>query len=542
MENNERTNDTGINLDKNAQINLIVSNPEDEHTVDLGRVFHNMKLTKRLWAWVLVLCLVVGICAPLLLYQFGEHFLTVSSVVTLRYEVEEVGIDPVTFEETRSRVPVTDLTAPGEIIGQETVEDQNGMKTVRDREPEELDLNRITDASILQQALSGMTLSQPVSVSNLQRNLSVRKILTEESSRAQELASAMVENNTADAYKQLQDLELKYQNRFVVSLTNGFGDQDSRTKLELNDAELRQLLDRILEAYNGYLVRTYADRSLPVDELTVIDPETLDYSETVEQLRTALDHLSETCTALPEETLSLRSAVTGLSLNDLLSSVKAIRETRIDPLYSYLQANVIVKDREAMLTAARFRLREAKGLLDARNERIAATKAALASYQNDTVYVSVQESDASKSAKVTTDTYNQMILQQAEDTREAAALQQTVAELEERIARLEQADPAPVPETVDQDVNGALEACKGIYTMITAQLEEIHSSALCTNYADHTAALGKQESFLQANLKKILIGAVVGVVIACGLWFVSALAREMNRTRKNEEEKEAERV
>ena len=77
MDNNEGRND--------RQIQLVVNRPEtDETTIDLGNVFYNMKRLRYIFAWLLVLCLLVGICIPLLLYQFTKPRLTVSSVVTLR--------------------------------------------------------------------------------------------------------------------------------------------------------------------------------------------------------------------------------------------------------------------------------------------------------------------------------------------------------------------------------------------------------------------------------------------------------------------------
>ena len=88
MDQNERQNK--VTIDKDAQINVVVNRSgEEETTIDLGRVFHNMKVKKRVFAWVLVLCLVIGVCAPLLLYQFNKPMLTVASAVTLKY-VESV--------------------------------------------------------------------------------------------------------------------------------------------------------------------------------------------------------------------------------------------------------------------------------------------------------------------------------------------------------------------------------------------------------------------------------------------------------------------
>ena len=73
MDTNERQKEQQLTIDKNAQINVVVNRPEtDETEIDLVRVFHTMKLQRRIYAWVLVLCLVAGVCAPLLLYQFNK--------------------------------------------------------------------------------------------------------------------------------------------------------------------------------------------------------------------------------------------------------------------------------------------------------------------------------------------------------------------------------------------------------------------------------------------------------------------------------------
>ena len=70
-------------------------------------------------------------------------------------------------------------------------------------------------------------------------------------------------------------------------------------------------------------------------------------------------------------------------------------------------------------------------------------------------------------------------------------------------------------------------------------MEEIIGSAFYTNYADHSVAQGKSVSFIKGALKLMILGAVAGVVIACGLWFLSALAPELS-TRKKQRRAEEE--
>ena len=64
-----------------APIQLVLNDVQPE-SVRLSRVFWNMKQRRRLFAWILVLCMIVGACAPLILYPLLKQDLTVASVVS----------------------------------------------------------------------------------------------------------------------------------------------------------------------------------------------------------------------------------------------------------------------------------------------------------------------------------------------------------------------------------------------------------------------------------------------------------------------------
>ena len=66
------------------------------------------------------------------------------------------------------------------------------------------------------------------------------------------------------------------------------------------------------------------------------------------------------------------------------------------------------------------------------------------------------------------------------------------------------------------------------------RMEEIIDSPFYKNYASHTTSEGKTESFITGSMKKVLVCAIAGIVIACGLWFISAIAPEF-RSKKEKE-------
>lgn len=505
MDNNENRSEL-LSTGNDRQIQLVVNrSSEDEATIDLGNVFHNMKTRKRLFAWVLVLCLTVGICAPLLLYQFSKPELTVSSVVTLRYEVRPKG--------SRSSWQVTDLTAP------------DGTK---------LDLNQITSSYVLQTALDGMTLSVPVTASQLRRNIAIRTVLKEDSQRIKEALAGLAEAKSTEAYEQLQEAEMKYQSRFVVSLTNGFKeDEEARVAKDLKDDELKLLLDRILTVYNDYLVRNYADNKLPDDAISIIDIQEQDILDSLDQLRSGIDTLYNYCNEKTNTVKAYRSWRTGRSLKDWMETLQTFRSINVDYLYSMVSENAITRDKTSLMTGWKYLLREAQNELDEVNERINETKKLLSSYKNDEVIVSMQESDAAKSTKASTAYYNSLILQQAADYEKVAELKTTIADYTDRITRMDEKNQTDVTEEVEAELARSVESAKNLYDKISSHMEELFESPLYKTYEDHSAPQGKTQSFFAASAKKMIIGGVVGAVIACGLWFLAALVPEFSKGRKN---------
>ena len=504
-------------VEKNSQIQVVISQPHDDSAleIDLVRVFRNFKRKKRFFAWVVLLFFVVGLCVPLLMYQFSRTPLTVSSVVTLDYTVVKRNSDG----EITSSARVKDLTAP---------------------DGSSLDLNRITDSVVLQAALEGLALSQPLSLTALRDNIRIERILTEDSRRQQEIASKMISDKNSGAYSQIQNIELSYTNQFVISLTNGFGSEGT----ELTNTELRLVLDRILTAYNNYLVYTYADRKLPDDEFAAIDIEKQDILESLDLLRSAAQNLYNFCASQQSSVRNYRSWKTGITLNDLMGELQIARSVNVDYLYAYVSTNSIVRDRDATITNYRYQMRRIQTNLDALNENVATIQDILANYQNDQIVVSGQEEDAARSISSTTDYYNRLIMEQANTYDRIARLEEQIADLQYKLDSLYAAETDSIGEEgrqkIIEELSEALRVCRSVYAQIREQLEEIHGSSVFTVFAEHTTPQGKTQNFLSASAKKVLIGGIAGAVIACGIWLFSAFAEEFRGREQNDGEGEEE--
>lgn len=529
MDRDERQQESVVSLDRDTQINVVLNSADEHDTIDLGRLLHTFKEKRRVYGWVVLLFVAAGVCAALLYYQFTAKPLTVSSVVTLDYLVPNPLLDPeknpkydpskMVISEIPPLVQVFDLTAP---------------------DGTELDLNQLMSSHVLSNALSGLSLSQPVTLSNLQANLRIDKLLTENSRRQQEVAARMLQDKNSDAYSQVQGIQLTYENQFVVSLTNGFGDVDSNVRYYLTDSELRMVLDRILDAYNNYMVSAYADMKLPDDELSILDVQALDVLESLDLMRAATDELYAYCDAKPDNIKAYRSWRTGRSLNDLMENLKLARSISVDYLYADAYAKDLTRDRDAMIASYEYQLRNAHTELDTVNETIAGNQALLDTYKNDDILVTTQDGEAASSAKSSTNYYNTLFTQQAQNYAAVAGLETRITNLQDKISHLNNSTEHPDVSLVNDELADAVEVCRTAYSQILEQLEEIMASTFYTTYAGHTEAQGEAVSFIVGAWKKVLLGAVAGAAVACVLWFLSALSLEFQpRKRKEPEEKEA---
>ena len=506
---------------------LVNRTASEEVPINLGLIGHNMKLRARVYAWVLVLCMAAGICASMLYYQMTRRPQTLTSVVTLRYtgpNSEYIAAKKKGDADALKRLsptgPVSQLITP-------------------DGGP--LDLSMLTSSTVLRGALSGLTLSEPVTLDQLRSNLTVTRILTEESNRTKEILAGLKDLKEKNVYTKFEEAEITYQNAFVVTLSNGFGDETSRVKRFLKEEELRYLMNRVLDAFNDALVKQWADLKLPEDEFSVIIADQQELPETLYSLNTALENLYEYCAARPEDVQSYRSSRTGLSLSDWMDSLRAVQEIRVDSLEAGVYAGGLMTNREAVRRFFRYRLSALQSELDQVKETIAANENLLKNYQNNEMQVTVKEGEGARGTRVTTAYYNNLVYQQQQAFEQAAALGLRIAEVESRLDRLQAVTAlgsGAELEAAAAELETALAASREIYEGVRDHMEELFESPLYTIYADHSEPQDTGRSALRTLLVMLFLGAAAGAVIGIALWVLAALALEYRKHREARERAE----
>ena len=222
---------------------------------------------------------------------------------------------------------------------------------------------------------------------------------------------------------------------------------------------------------------------LPDDEFSVIDIEGMDLLESLDLVRSAVTNLYDYCDEQPDSVKEYRSSDTGFSLPDLMDALNTVKSVNVDYLYSYVYTNSLAKDTVTTLTSYEFQLRKAESQREQIQESITTTQTILDTYKNDEIYVSMQDSDTSRSTRTTTDYYNELVLQQAQNYSDLAEVETQITDLENKIANLKGKQETALLSDIDTELAGTLACCKSIYQLIRTHMSEIalHISSFTRN-------------------------------------------------------------
>ena len=151
-------------IEKNKKVEVVVKRDAaaEGTELDLVRVFSNMGKKKRVYAWLVLFCMLVGLAVPLLRAEMAESTESVSAVISFIYPGAKDGLAP-------------DRTT--------------------------LDVNYVTSSYILQSAMARTHLSASIPVNALERNISIERLLTEETRQNLEVVEKVISEANKDYEK-----------------------------------------------------------------------------------------------------------------------------------------------------------------------------------------------------------------------------------------------------------------------------------------------------------------------------------------------------
>ena len=472
------------------KVEVIVNHQgELDGEISLLHVFSHMAHKKKVYLRVLAILLILGLIIPMLMAELNTKAPGTQAVVQLKY----TDVDPQTGEE--------------------------------------LDPQPIRFSSyVLQEALNNTQLSVPVSITNLESNLKVAQLLTAETRQRLEILDKQIAAS-ASTVAQATTIKLNYESTFIITLQNGFGAVDSSNKTYLSAAEIQDLLNNIIKAYNNQLYKIRTDFDMPKSDLASLGSNDLDFLENIDIIKTSLASLKEYCDSRAKLYPDYRSSETGFSFRDLSDAIATISDVDISYLYSYILYNGITKDQPSLINKYNYTLRTAKLDLADVNSRIEGNTRIIENYKNQSIDVIGGEEQRSKQLSITTEYYNNLVLAQTELFDQKALLESRISDLENKIKVFDGTASSEDVETVKQEYERVYEHAVAVQDLVLAQADELLASDTIRNsYIVATTAQSRSTSFFSSsNIKKAVIGGVAGVVIALAAWFVAGFASELKK-------------
>lgn len=490
--------------DDNSKVEVVIKRDANEQVeeLDLLHIFVNMGKKKRIYAFLIILCMLVGLATPLLMAEFAERPESVQAIITLNFENADK------------------LLAP---------------------DGEALDINYISSSYILQNAINRTKLSNSISVSALANNLKLERLLTEGTRQNLEVMSQRQEKIT-NQVPDVQEVQYNYENQIILTLANDFGDKDSNRKVRLDGNELATLLNNITEEYNDYFFDRYSQFVLPDEDISNMDMSSMDYIERLDSMLSTLNVLARYCSDKEkEEYLDYRSKLDGMSFKDIYDCIMLVRDIDIDYLYAYVFYNCIAIDRLTTVTKYEYSMRNMQQAMSILNENIKTNSGVISNYKNDEIVIASSEGEPSPISTSVTDYYNELISKQAEFYKEKSETQTEIDNLNDKISGFKNSvTQSSQLAYVENELDSIYNICSELYKLTVAHANEIINSDFFRD--SFISVIGAQYSgtgfMSSATVKKALIGAVVGGILAVVVWCGDGLVTEFKLSNKKKEERE----
>lgn len=478
----------------------------DDDEIDIVNIFSNMKKKKNVYIWALVCAVLIGFTIPFIMLLFSKDDTEYTAVLTYNYEEAK------------------DLKSP---------------------DGTDLDTGIIKSSYIIQTALGKCRLKEVPPVNSVSNNISVKRMISEETKQQLEVLEKIDSTTNINDPTKYMDavsvIDYIYKPQYVITLKNGFA-LNEKDFVYLSEAEMKELLSQIVTSYKEYFHETYATFMLPDNRINDISLDELDYIEWLDNINDIMASLSEYCT--DEEKGSLldyNSSKDGLTLKDIGKMVDMVKDIKVDYIYSYVYCDSLVKDKDLMLTKYEYTLREYQRSLDVVNENIRTNDAIINEYKNNNILInrggqSTGEGEEEQlTASTVSDYFNSLVMKQADNYVQKAAIEKKIADVNDKILGITKRYSSKSKyEEVDREIQNVNESIRDLYGLVRSHAEEIlESDSYANTYMSYIDAQGKKESMIsKGNLKKLGIGAGVGLILVLCIWFADGFIEELKRSSK----------
>lgn len=477
-----------------ARVYLQVENPEnDSAEIDILNVFGNMSRRRRLYRYLVAIAVCMGILAAFLITgvrQIVGNGSYAQSVITLQYEGIESGLDP------------------------------NGAA---------FDVNKLKSPAVIEDALTGLGITD-ISTEEIRKNIEIEGVIPEDAVERITVINQMAQEDAAN-YEKILDVEY-FPSQYVVSLHQGRG---------MSASETREILNAVLESYRAWFLDTYANTAVLTVTGNLIRYQDYDYAESVDMLQAQIDMMQDYVTERRDQAPDFRSAGTGLSFGDIVTSLETIESIDMANLSSYIENNVLTKDRQRQIEYYNYKIKNYTMELSEVQTQLGTVQNTLDTYVKDPVVI-VSSQETTQEITQTSEYYDSLVQEKIRLSKQIAEINTKLNEtytLLNTVTASSRKNVQSEYEKADEMLEHLTETLSKWTELIEETTEEYYTTTLFSNAVKIAVpAQYKAAGGMAAVVKRIAlcVAAAVGVVIV--IWCADGVRMEVAEVRKEKKQKD----
>ncbi len=480
MEQKNRTKDNGDYVQVNQ-------NRIQDSELDLINVFSNMGKKKRLIAYLLVLAILVGFTIGAL-YSGFEHISGKGSyaraMITFQFDGIESGLDP------------------------------NGA---------DFDVNLIKSPYVIQSALLAKGYDESY-VEKVRENLSIEGVIPKDALERITIINKMAQRDPK-YYEQILDVSY-FPSEYVLHL------YDDGT---FSSKELPKILDGIIDSYKQYFMETYANAEVLSVTLNLLNGDDYDYGESIDLVTTQMNIMLSYVRERMKESSDFRASSTGLSFQDIVTSLEFVKTVDINRLSSYVQSKSLTKDRFRQQEYYEYMIRNCSNRISELQTRLDSLANTISSYEKDPVVI-VSSSDSTLEYGEKNEYYDSLITEQQTLTREIAQTNTNLNQYYLLLSQLSDTESSANQEAYDyadsllNKINSKISSWVGLIEETT---QEYYATTRFSNAVKKTvSAQYVVDGGAIHIIKNLVIPAAILVVLVLMWWCCRGVKEELLAARE----------
>lgn len=487
MINEERQKDS-------TKIYLQVENPEDNgQQIDIVNVVTDMKKKKRMYGYLLVFAVCIGVCLGLIVagvqYLIGKSSYA-RAVISFQYEGIEDGLDP------------------------------NGAA---------FDVNKIKAPVVIEDALTTLGITD-ISVEDIRKNIVIEGVIPED---AVERITVIKEMALEDASNYEKILDVSYfPSQYIIYLY-----KDSF----MSGTDTTAILNAVLESYRTYFMDTYANTEVLTVTSNLIDYKEYDYAESIDMLESQIEIMIDYVAERKEQAADFRSANTGLSFGDIETSLRTVEEIDLANLISYVENTTLSKDKIRMKEYYEYKIRKCNMKLSELQVQLTTVQNTIDTYAKDPVVI-VSSQESTQELTQTNEYYDKLIEQKLNLNKQIAATNTELNEAYELLNSLNSSTKKNTQEEYDYAdamLEKVAETLAEWVTLTEDTTEEYYSTTLFSNaYKIAVPAKYQANGGIMQMAKYVIICAAVMVFLVLIIWCMDGLKIELMAMRERDKQSE----